>query len=61
MNKETYLKPDMQVVNINMSHQLLSGSPLATKTAGNAGFNENIYSGTGSARSSSFGEWDDEE
>lgn len=51
----------MQVVNINMSHQLLRGSPLATKTAGNAGFNENIYSGTGSARSRSFGEWDDEE
>ena len=35
--------------------------PLATKTAGNAGFNENIYSGNGSARSRSFGEWDDEE
>lgn len=49
MNKKTYLKPDMQVVNINMSHQLLSGSPLATKTAGNAGFKENIYCGTGSA------------
>ncbi|MBO4800402.1 MAG: hypothetical protein J5545_00890 [Bacteroidaceae bacterium] len=58
MNKKTYQKPEMQVVNINMSSQLLSGSPLTGTTN-----NVNMKYGGGSSGEfrSREGWFDDEE
>jgi hypothetical protein len=63
--KKEYLKPQMQVVNINSRHQLLAGSNL-NRVAGNsglrgAGTDGSITGGSGEGRSRGFDDWDDEE
>ena len=60
MNKKDYQKPEMQVVNINMSHHLLNNSP--NSVSGNAGMG---YGGKGQAGDVARGrsyddDWDDE-
>ncbi len=60
MNKKEYQKPVMQVVKINASHQLLQQSGVDS-VAGNAGFNAKVSGGSGTARSRSFDDYDDEE
>ena len=57
MNKKTYQKPATQVVNINMSCQLLSGSPL-TDTTNNVNMK---YGGGGNGVSRSREAWFDDE
>ena len=59
MNKKAYQKPAMQVVKIQHKCNILSGSPV-TGTTNNVNMN---YGGgnSGTARSRSFGDWDDEE
>ena len=58
MNKKEYMKPALQVVTINIRHQLLNTS--LTGTTNNASLN---YGGGGSgpARSRSFDDWDEDD
>lgn len=63
MNKKAYQKPAMQVVKIQHKCNILSGSPvtgLGTNLTDDDAIN---YGGgnSGTARSRSFGDWDDEE
>lgn len=57
MNKKAYQKPAMQVVNVNMSYQLLAGS--TRSVTGNAGLNYG-GGGYGDARSRGGDDWDEE-
>ena len=57
MNKKIYQKPEMQVVNINMCCQLLSGSP-ANQVESNAGLK---MGGSGNGEFRSREAWFDDE
>jgi len=59
MNKKAYQKPAMQVVKINIRHQLLSGSPV-NRTTNNVNMSYG-GGGNGVSRSRDFDDWDDEE
>jgi hypothetical protein len=56
--KRNYVKPEMQVVKINQSANILAGSPVG-KVSGNADLN---YGGGGSVsgRSRDYDDWDEE-
>ena len=55
--KKTYFKPEFKVVKLQNRTRLLVGSVESAKN--NAGFQEQIFAGSGTARSR--GDWDDEE
>ena len=62
--KRDYLKPATRIVLLNTRVQLLSNSPATVTTnSNNAGLNEVISGGSGTARARSFDAWgeDDEE
>ena len=60
--KRDYLKPATRVVLLNTRVQLLSNSPATVTTnSNNAGLNEVISGGSGTARSRGCDDWDDEE
>jgi hypothetical protein len=63
MMKRDYLKPATRVVLLNTRVQLLTNSPTTTVTTNrnNAGLNEVISAGSGTARARSFDAWGDEE
>ena len=56
--KKMYETPRVEVVKINQSMNLLSGSPV-TSTGGNGGFNSTISGSSGTGRSREC-DWDDE-
>ncbi len=60
MMKKVYVKPQMQVVKINQSANLLNNNSYATYTSGNV-FNEQQISGWGGQGRSRECDWDDEE
>ncbi len=53
-----YVTPQVEVVKINQSMNLLSGSPV-TSAGGNGGFNSTISGSSGTGRSREC-DWDDE-
>jgi hypothetical protein len=56
--KRDYLKPATRVVLLNTRVQLLSNSPATVTTnSNNAGLNEVISGGSGTARARSFDGW----
>ena len=57
--KKIYQKPAMQAVTIRQKCNIL-GTSLGS-VGGNAGFNPKVSAGSGTARSRSFDDWDDEE
>jgi len=60
--KKNYQKPEMNSVLLNMQQNLLLGGSNGVQgVGGNAGFNRTISGGSGTARSRSFDDWDDEE
>ena len=63
--KKLYQKPEIQVVRINHSVQLLAGSEKYTGGAkglsNNAGFDKTITGSNGGGRSRGWDDWDDEE
>jgi hypothetical protein len=60
--KRDYLKPATRVVLLNTRVQLLSNSPATVTTnSNNAGLNEVISGGSGTARARSFDAWGDED
>ena len=60
--KRDYLKPATRVVLLNTRVQLLSNSPATVTTnSNNAGLNEVISSGSGTARARSFDAWGDDD
>ncbi len=63
MNKKSYQKPAMQVVTINIRHQLLSGSPVHNASTNLTGSDAINYGGGGSgpSRSRSFDDWDEDD
>ncbi|MBQ3942377.1 MAG: hypothetical protein II676_05940 [Bacteroidales bacterium] len=58
--KKIYQKPAMQAVAIRQKCAILTGSEV-NSVGGNAGFNSKVSAGSGTARSRSFDDWDDEE
>ena len=50
----------MQAVAIRQKCAILTGSEV-NSVGGNAGFNSKVSAGSGTARSRSFDDWDDEE
>ena len=58
--KKTYQKPAMQAVAIRQRCTILAGS-IVSSVGGNAGFNSKVSGGSGTARSRSFDDWDDED
>ena len=62
MMKRDYLKPATRVVLLNTRVQLLSSTTTTVTTnRNNAGLNEVISAGSGTARARSFDAWGDEE
>ena len=62
MMKRDYLKPATRVVLLNARVQLLtSTTTTVTTNRNNAGLNEVISAGSGTARARSFDAWGDEE
>ena len=61
MMKRDYLKPAMRVVFLSARVQLLTDSSTVYRNRNNVGLNEEIKAGSGTARSRSFDDWDDEE
>ena len=62
MMKRDYLKPATRVVLLNTRVQLLSNSPATVTTnSNNAGLNEVISGGSGTARARSFDAWGDDD
>lgn len=60
--KRDYLKPATWVVLLNTRVQLLSNSPATVTTnSNNAGLNEVISGGSGTARARSYGGWGDDD
>ena len=60
--KRDYLKPATRVVLLNTRVQLLSNSPATVTTnSNNAGLNEVISGGSGTARARSFDAWGDDD
>ena len=59
--KKNYQKPAMQAVAIRQKCAILAGSGPVSSVGGNAGFNSKVSAGSGTARSRSFDDWDDEE
>jgi hypothetical protein len=60
--KRDYLKPATRVVLLNTRVQLLSYSPATVTTnSNNAGLNEVISGGSGTARARSFDAWGDDD
>lgn len=60
--KRDYLKPATWVVLLNTRVQLLSNSPATVTTnSNNAGLNEVISGGSGTARARSFDGWGDDD
>ena len=60
--KRDYLKPATRVVLLNTRVQLLSNSPATVTTnSNNAGLNEVISGGSGTARARSFDVWGDDD
>ena len=60
--KRDYLKPATRIVLLNTRVQLLSNSPATVTTnSNNAGLNEVISGGSGTARARSFDAWGDED
>ena len=59
--KKEYQKPQIEVVKVNMSCQILAGSsnPQATSVDGNV-FNSTISGGSGGGRSRGCDDWDEE-
>ncbi len=57
--KKMYVTPRIEVVKINQSVSLLSGSPTASTASGNGGFSPTISGGSCTGRSREF-DWDDE-
>ena len=55
--KKNYVIPAMQIVRINIRHQLLSGSEVS-KAAGNVFNQETITGGNGQGRSRAFSDFD---
>ena len=58
--KKIYKKPAMKAVAIRQRCAILQASAVST-VGGNAGFNTTVSGGSGSARSRSFDDWDEEE
>jgi uncharacterized membrane protein YgcG len=58
MNKKSYVKPQVEVVKVNMSCQILAGSEVSG-LSGNAGFSLGGGSSTG-GRSRDYDDWDEE-
>ena len=56
--KKMYVTPQVEVVKINQSVSLLSGSPV-TSAGGNGGFSSTISGSSGTGRSREC-DWDDE-
>ena len=56
--KKMYVTPQVEVVKINQSVSLLSGSTV-NSTGGNGGFNSTVSGSTGTGRSREC-DWDDE-
>ena len=60
--KKNYQKPATRVVLLNTRVQLLSNSPATVTTnSNNAGLNEVISGGSGTARARSFDAWGDDD
>ena len=60
--KRDYLKPATRIVLLNTRVQLLSNSPATVTTnSNNAGLNEVISGGSGTARARSFDAWGDDD
>ena len=57
--KKMYVTPQVEVVKINQSMNLLSGSPNASTASGNGGFSSTISGSSGTGRSREC-DWDDE-
>jgi hypothetical protein len=58
--KKKYIKPTMEVVQLQHKTMLLSGSP-ADQSNNNADIKEEITTGSGTGRARGFDGWDDEE
>ena len=59
--KKIYQKPAMQAVTIRQKCNILASGSNVSSVGGNAGFNSKVSAGSGTARSRSFDDWDDEE
>ena len=59
MTKKDYKKPALRVV--RLQHQGIICASEVNRTSNNAGLNEEILGGSGTARARSFGGWDDED
>jgi len=59
--KKNYQKPAMQAVTIRQKCAILASASEVNSVGGNAGFNSKVSAGSGTARSRSFDDWDDEE
>ena len=58
--KKNYMKPQIEVVKVNMSCQILAGSnPQATSVDGHV-FQSTISGGSGGGRSRGCDDWDEE-
>lgn len=65
MMKKNYLKPATRMVNINVRHQLLTGSIASQGNISSVSNNVQLHttgqSSFGTARSRSFSHWEDDE